>query len=83
MLICEDSGAVSVWVKNGDQQSAWSQWREDLSVAEHDNAVLAVDCLEPERLYATAGADGNVKVCSVKYCIIINENFIMILCIKG
>lgn len=66
-MICEDSGAVSVWVKNGDQQSAWSQWREDLSVAEHDNAVLAVDCLEPERLYATAGADGNVKVCSVKY----------------
>uniref|UniRef100_A0A2H1WH14 SFRICE_003040 n=1 Tax=Spodoptera frugiperda TaxID=7108 RepID=A0A2H1WH14_SPOFR len=73
LLICEDSGAVSVWVKNGDQQSAWSQWREDLSVAEHDNAVLAVDCLEPERLYATAGADGNVKVWDINDMICIRN----------
>ena len=45
----------------------WNQWKEDISVAEHDNAVLAVDCLEPERLYVTAGADGNAKVCALNH----------------
>lgn len=59
MLTCEDSGAVTVW---SNINGAWNQWKEEISVAEHDNAALAVECLELERLYVTAGADGNAKV---------------------
>ncbi|KAJ8725576.1 hypothetical protein PYW08_003759 [Mythimna loreyi] len=62
VLTCEDSGAVTVWTNKND---AWNQWKEEISVAEHDNAALAVDCLEPERLYVTTGADGNAKVWDV------------------
>lgn len=59
VLTCEDSGAITVWTNKND---AWNQWKEEISVSEHDNAILEVDCLDPERLYVTAGADGNAKV---------------------
>ncbi|XP_045542924.1 methylosome protein 50-like [Papilio machaon] len=59
VLLCEDSGAVSVWTTSDE---AWKQWTEELSVAEHDDMVLSVDCLESGKKYITAGADGNVKV---------------------
>lgn len=51
-----------MWANNSEQQSAWNLWKEEVSVSEHDNAALAVDCLDPGQLYVTAGADGNVKV---------------------
>ncbi|XP_050344804.1 methylosome protein 50-like [Nymphalis io] len=60
IFLCEDSGAVSLWSSKEDD--AWNQWGEDLSVAEHDGAVLSVDCLDPNKEYVTAGADGNIKV---------------------
>ncbi|CAG9585564.1 unnamed protein product [Danaus chrysippus] len=59
ILLCEDSGAVSIWNNKDD---AWKQWSEELSVAEHDGGVMAVDCLSPGKEYVTVGADGNVKV---------------------
>lgn len=59
VLLCEDSGAVSIWTTSDD---AWKQWTEELSVAEHDDVILSVDCLESGKKYVTAGADGNVKV---------------------
>ncbi|CAH2074137.1 unnamed protein product, partial [Iphiclides podalirius] len=59
VFLCEDSGAVSLWTTHED---VWKQWNEELSVAEHDDAILAVDCLNPGKEYVTAGADGNVKV---------------------
>ncbi|CAK1582013.1 unnamed protein product [Parnassius mnemosyne] len=62
VFLCEDSGAVSIWTTNDD---AWKQWNEELSVAEHDDAVLAVECLSPGKEYITAGGDGNVKVWDV------------------
>ncbi|CAD0196734.1 unnamed protein product [Chrysodeixis includens] len=62
VFLCEDSGAVSVWANNSEQQSAWNLWKEEVSVSEHDNAALSVDCLDPEHQYVTAGADGVVKV---------------------
>ncbi|CAG9783669.1 unnamed protein product [Diatraea saccharalis] len=60
VLLCEDNGTVSVWSASKDE--AWKQWTEDVSVAEHDDAVLTVDCLQSEKEYVTAGADGNIKV---------------------
>lgn len=59
LFICEDSGAVSIWTTHDD---VWKQWNEEISVAEHDDAILTVDCLEPGKEYVTAGADGNIKV---------------------
>ncbi|XP_045785127.1 methylosome protein 50-like [Maniola jurtina] len=60
VLLCEDSGALSIWTCNVDD--AWNEWSEDMSVAEHDGAVLAVDCLDPGNQYVTVGDDGNIKV---------------------
>lgn len=48
-----------MWTSNDE---AWQQWTEDLSVSEHDNAALAVDCMSPSSEYVTVGADGNIKV---------------------
>lgn len=61
VLLCEDSGAVSIWT-TPDEHQAWQIWREEKSVAEHDFAALAVDCLDPGKEYVTVGADGNAKV---------------------
>lgn len=61
MLLCEDSGAVSIWTTPEEKQ-AWQLWKEEKSVSEHDNAALAVDCLDPGKEYVTVGADGNAKV---------------------
>lgn len=63
VLICEDSGAVSIWSKTAD--NPWQEWMEDKSVAEHDDGALALDCLSPGKEYVTVGADGNAKVCLV------------------
>ncbi|XP_021189624.3 methylosome protein WDR77 [Helicoverpa armigera] len=73
VLLCEDNGAVSVWSTNVEQQNVWNQWKEDISVAEHDNMVLAVDCLEPQQCYVTAGADANVKVWDINDMICIRN----------
>ncbi|XP_059054295.1 methylosome protein WDR77-like [Achroia grisella] len=59
VLLCEDSGAVSIWSTTCD---AWKLWNEDISAAEHDDAALAVGCLVPEKEYITVGGDGNVKI---------------------
>lgn len=61
MFIVEDSGAVSVWSKNDDKTACY-EWMKDISVAQHDDAALVVDCLSPGSEYITAGADGNIKV---------------------
>lgn len=50
---------MSIWNNKDD---AWKQWSEELSVAEHDGGVMAVDCLSPGKEYVTVGADSNVKV---------------------
>ncbi|XP_053625621.1 methylosome protein WDR77-like [Plodia interpunctella] len=63
LLLCQDNGSVSIWSSSCDE--VWKMWSEDVSVAEHDDAVLAVDCLTPETEYVTAGADGNIKVWDV------------------
>ncbi|CAH2093781.1 unnamed protein product [Euphydryas editha] len=60
IILCEDNGAVSVWSRI--ENDAWNLWNKDLSVAEHDGAVMSVDCLAPNKEYVTAGADGNIKV---------------------
>lgn len=65
VMLCEDSGAVSIWVRD-EQQNAWNQWSEQVSVAEHDDMVLAVDCLDPGQHYVTTGADGHAKVWDIK-----------------
>lgn len=62
VFLCEDSGAVSIWTR-GEQQNAWNAWTEQLSVAEHDDVVLAVDVLDPGQNYVTVGGDGYAKVC--------------------
>lgn len=59
-MLCEDSGAVSIWASNDD---VWKTWSELITVAEHDDAALAVDCLDSGKEYVTVGADGNIKVC--------------------
>ncbi|KAJ0181622.1 hypothetical protein K1T71_002344 [Dendrolimus kikuchii] len=64
VFLCEDSGAVSVWAKS-ESKHIWHEWVEDISVAEHDDAALVVDCLSPGKEYVTAGADGNIKVWDV------------------
>ncbi|KAL0893805.1 hypothetical protein ABMA27_013935 [Loxostege sticticalis] len=71
VLLCEDSGAVSIWTVSKD--GAWKQWSEEISVAEHDDAVLAVDCLHSEQEYVTAGADGNIKVWDINEMICIRN----------
>lgn len=68
LILCEDSGSVSVWSKS-DGQHAWHEWTEEASVAEHDDTALAIDCLTPEKEYITAGADGNIKVWDVNMMI--------------
>lgn len=60
MLLCEDSGALSIWASNDD---VWKTWTELITVAEHDDAALGVDCLDSGKEYVTVGADGNIKVC--------------------
>lgn len=60
IFLCEDDGAVSIWSRI--ENDAWNLWNKDLSVAEHDGAVMSVDCLVPNIEYVTAGADGNIKV---------------------
>ncbi|XP_026329585.1 methylosome protein 50-like [Hyposmocoma kahamanoa] len=59
LLLCEDSGALSVWATNDD---VWKTWSELITVAEHDDAALAVDCLDSGKEYVTVGADGNIKI---------------------
>lgn len=51
---------MSVWANNDD---VWKTWSEQITVAEHDAAALAVDCLDCGQEYVTVGADGNIKVC--------------------
>lgn len=60
VLLCEDSGAVSVW--STSSEDAWKFWNEDVSAAEHDDAALAIGCLVPEKEYITVGGDGNIKI---------------------
>lgn len=60
VLFCEDNGAITIWSSTKDE--VWQLWNQESSVAEHDDAVLAVDCLQSEQEYVTAGADGIVKV---------------------
>lgn len=60
IFLGEDDGAVSIWSRI--ENDAWNLWNKDLSVAEHDGAVMSVDCLVPNKEYITAGADGNIKV---------------------
>ncbi|XP_052737650.1 methylosome protein 50-like [Bicyclus anynana] len=59
VLLGEDSGALSIW---STAVNAWDNWIEEMSVAEHDGAVLALDCLVPGQEYVTVGEDGNMKV---------------------
>ncbi|KAL4702513.1 hypothetical protein ACJJTC_001398 [Scirpophaga incertulas] len=74
VLLCEDNGTVSIWsFSNGD---VWQQWEREAFASEHDNAVLAVDCLESRKEYVTSGADGNVKVWDVNEMLCI-QNYIM------
>ncbi|XP_063360036.1 methylosome protein WDR77-like [Cydia amplana] len=60
VLICEDSGAIGIWSIN--ENDSWKQWKQEMTVSEHDNGVMALDCLEPEKQYVTAGADGHIKL---------------------
>ncbi|XP_073944143.1 methylosome protein WDR77-like [Choristoneura fumiferana] len=60
VLICDDSGALSIWSIN--ENEAWKQWKDEATVAEHDSMIMAVDCLEAEKQYVTAGADSHIKV---------------------
>ncbi|KAI8435102.1 hypothetical protein MSG28_003494 [Choristoneura fumiferana] len=39
-----------------------SKWKDEATVAEHDSMIMAVDCLEAEKQYVTAGADSHIKV---------------------
>ncbi|XP_068629900.1 methylosome protein WDR77-like [Battus philenor] len=71
VFLCEDSGAVSIWTMQDD---VWKQWDEELSVAEHDDAVLSLDCLQPGKEYVTTGADGSVKVWDI-YDLICIRNY--------
>ncbi|KAG6449555.1 methylosome protein 50 isoform X2 [Manduca sexta] len=74
ILLCEDSGAVSIWcTSDEDQHNAWHQWTEEVSAAEHDNAALAVDCLSPDAEYVTVGADGHGKVWDIERMICIRN----------
>ncbi|XP_072944086.1 methylosome protein WDR77-like [Epargyreus clarus] len=57
VLLCEDSGALSIWSCGDD---VWKVWLGDITVAEHDDAIMAVDRLDKD--YVTVGADGNIKV---------------------
>lgn len=59
VLLCQDNGAVSIWSAT---DGTWSKWEQLFYVEEHDDAVMAVDCLHPENEYVTVGADGNIKV---------------------
>ncbi|KAJ0183933.1 hypothetical protein K1T71_000356 [Dendrolimus kikuchii] len=68
VFLCEDSGAVSVWTKSSGKD-VWHDWVEDISVSEHDDAALVVDCLYPGKDYVTAGADGNIKVWDISMLI--------------
>lgn len=60
VLICDDSGALSIWSIN--ENEAWKQWKDEATVAEHDSMIMAVDCLEAEKQYVTVGADCHIKV---------------------
>ncbi|XP_063821680.1 methylosome protein WDR77-like [Ostrinia nubilalis] len=71
VLLCEDSGAISIWTVS--HNDSWKQWSEEKSVAEHDDSVLAVDCLQSEKEYVTAGADGNIKVWDINEMICIRN----------
>ncbi|XP_013186477.2 methylosome protein WDR77 [Amyelois transitella] len=73
VLLCEDNGRVSIWSSSCDD--VWKMWSEDVSVAEHDDAVLAVDCISLESEYVTAGADGNIKVWDINE-MICTQNYI-------
>ncbi|KAM3963538.1 methylosome protein WDR77 [Aphomia sociella] len=71
VLLCEDSGSVSVWSTTCDD--AWKLWNEEVSAAEHDDAALAVDCLVPEKEYITVGGDGNIKIWDINEMICIRN----------
>ncbi|KAI5641800.1 methylosome protein 50-like [Phthorimaea operculella] len=71
VLLCEDNGTLSVWGSLPDD--AWKTWTQEVMVAEHDEAILAVDCLDPGQEYVTAGADGNVKVWDINDLICIRN----------
>ncbi|CAF4773527.1 unnamed protein product [Pieris macdunnoughi] len=72
VILCEDTGAISIWSKSED---AWSTWKEDLSVAEHDGPALVIECLDSDRLYVSAGGDGNVKVWDIRDNMICLRNY--------
>lgn len=61
MLLCEDSGSLSVW-SHENNQNAWNAWTDEAAVAEHDDMAMGVECLDPGQHYVTVGADGNAKV---------------------
>ncbi|CAK1552119.1 unnamed protein product [Leptosia nina] len=72
VILCEDTGTISIWSKSDD---AWKVWKEELSVAEHDGPALAIECLDLDRLYVTAGGDGNVKVWDLQENMICLRNY--------
>ncbi|XP_011548475.3 methylosome protein 50 [Plutella xylostella] len=70
LLLCQDSGSVSVWTHG---TGAWAAWEEVMTVSEHDDAVMAVDCLDPVNHYVTVAADGNIKVWDINEMICENN----------
>ncbi|XP_049866612.1 methylosome protein 50-like [Pectinophora gossypiella] len=60
IILCEDNGAVSVWATSDD--GAWKIWDRKVFAAEHDDAALAIECVDSGKEYITTGADGNVKL---------------------
>ncbi|XP_038215797.1 methylosome protein 50-like [Zerene cesonia] len=72
VILCDDTGAISIWSRNDD---AWKVWNEEASVAEHDSAILAIESLDPEKTYITAGGDGHVKVWDVSENMLCIRNY--------
>lgn len=66
VIICEDNGSMSIFSKKNQEDNAWSMRVKEMSVAEHDDSIMAIDCLEPGFEYVTVGADGNAKIWDVK-----------------